>query len=69
MRIVFLDIDGVLNCKSTRQMHKDFIGIDPVHVEILSRIIKKSQTSFESDGGLRKEHIEQTLQILRMPIV
>lgn len=56
MRIVFLDIDGVLNCKSTRQRHKGFIGIDPVHVEILSRII-------------RKEHIEQTLRILRMPIV
>ena len=42
MRIVFLDVDGVLNCRSTKERHRGFIGIDSLHVEILSRIIEKS---------------------------
>lgn len=29
MKVLFLDIDGVVNCASTRQRHRGFIGIDP----------------------------------------
>lgn len=29
MKVVFLDIDGVVNCKHTAQRHRGYIGIDP----------------------------------------
>ena len=29
MRVLFLDIDGVLNCKTTRTRHRGLLGIDP----------------------------------------
>jgi len=29
MKIIFLDIDGVFNCKTTMQRHRGYIGIDP----------------------------------------
>lgn len=29
MKVLFLDIDGVCNCESTRTRHRGFIGIDP----------------------------------------
>lgn len=29
MKVLFLDIDGVVNCAHTRQRHGGFIGIDP----------------------------------------
>lgn len=29
MKVLFLDIDGVCNCESTRQRSRGFIGIDP----------------------------------------
>lgn len=28
MRVIFLDIDGVLNCSTTRERYKKYIGID-----------------------------------------
>jgi hypothetical protein len=29
MKVLFLDIDGVVNCQETMQRHRGFIGIDP----------------------------------------
>lgn len=29
MKVLFLDIDGVVNCATTTQRHRGFIGIDP----------------------------------------
>jgi hypothetical protein len=39
MKVIFLDIDGVLNNNSTRQRHRGFIGIDPYLVAKLNRIV------------------------------
>jgi len=39
MKIIFLDIDGVLNCKETVNRYNGFIGIDPFLVAIFNRII------------------------------
>lgn len=39
MKIIFLDIDGVLNSKETAQRHRGVIGIDPYLVAIFNRII------------------------------
>ena len=38
MKILFLDIDGVVNCNSTRQRHRGFIGIDPYMALLVGRI-------------------------------
>ncbi len=38
MKILFLDIDGVVNCSSTRQRHRGYIGIDPFMALLIGRI-------------------------------
>ncbi len=42
MPIIFLDIDGVLNCASTTQQFQDVVGIGPKKVVILNRILEKT---------------------------
>lgn len=39
-KILFLDIDGVANCRSTKQRFGVFIGIDPKMVAEIKRIVK-----------------------------
>lgn len=39
MKVLFIDIDGVVNCATTRQRHRGFIGIDP-HMAFLVGKIK-----------------------------
>jgi hypothetical protein len=43
VKILFLDVDGVLNCSSTRQRYKGFIGIDPKLATIVQRIIGETE--------------------------
>lgn len=38
MKILFLDIDGVVNCKTTTQRHNGFIGIDPYMAFLVGKI-------------------------------
>lgn len=45
MPLIFLDIDGVLNCRSTRQQFNDVVGIDPAKVAILKRILQETAAS------------------------
>ena len=37
-KILFLDIDGVVNCSSTTQMHRGCIGIDPYMAFLVGKI-------------------------------
>lgn len=39
IKVIFLDIDGVLNCKNTLYFFRGCFGIDPYLVRILKRII------------------------------
>ena len=39
MKIIFLDIDGVLNNKKTVERHQGYIGINPFLVMVFNRII------------------------------
>lgn len=43
MRVIFLDVDGVLNCNSTRQKipFTEFLGIEDNKVDLLSRLVKE----------------------------
>lgn len=38
MKVLFLDIDGVVNCKTTTQRHRGFIGIDPYMAFMVGKI-------------------------------
>jgi hypothetical protein len=40
MKVLFLDIDGVVNCASTAQRHRGYIGIDPYMALLIDRIIQ-----------------------------
>ena len=39
IKLIFLDVDGVINCKNTTTRHQGYIGIDPFLVMIFNRII------------------------------
>lgn len=39
MKVLFLDIDGVVNCVTTAQRHRGAIGIDPYMALLVDRII------------------------------
>lgn len=43
MRILFLDIDGVANCSSTKERFRGFIGIDPEKAAIIKEIIQATR--------------------------
>lgn len=41
-KIIFLDIDGVLNCATTTQRHHGLFGMDPGMIELLGDIVEKT---------------------------
>lgn len=58
-KILFLDIDGVVNCKNTTQRHRGFIGIDPYMAFLVGKIVmytgcevvlSSSWRTFHDDG-------------------
>lgn len=66
IKVLFLDIDGVVNCLNTRQRHRGFIGIDPYMALLVGRIhlahddvkfVLSSSWRHFKDGG--KEEIEK----------
>jgi hypothetical protein len=42
MKVLFLDIDGVLNCLGTRQTYRGFVGIDPALAQQIVKIQRDS---------------------------
>lgn len=42
MKILFLDIDGVVNCATTPQRHRGFIGIDPYMAHLVRMIVEQT---------------------------
>ena len=39
IKVIFLDIDGVCNCKTITQRHRGAIGIDPYMALLVMRIV------------------------------
>ena len=75
-KIIFLDIDGVLNSKAyfdsikeseilaTEKIH---IEISEYHVKLLSELCHACDANFVnkiSDGGLQQKHVSEAIHIL-----
>ncbi len=45
MKVIFLDVDGVLNCNSTKQRipYYDYLGIEDRFVELLADLVKNTK--------------------------
>lgn len=41
MKVIFLDIDGVVNCQTTMQRHRGTIGIDPYKAFTVARLVER----------------------------
>ena len=39
MKVIFLDVDGVLNCQKTEAKCRGFIGVDSKKVKLLKKIV------------------------------
>lgn len=42
MKVLFLDIDGVVNCQTTKERIGSTIGIEPVKMALIKRIVKQT---------------------------
>ena len=40
MKIIFLDIDGVLNCSSTKERFNEYIGVEQSKISLLKEIVE-----------------------------
>jgi len=45
MKVIFLDIDGVLNCKTTTERWKSYVGLDQDLILIFEELVKKTKSS------------------------
>ena len=41
-KVIFLDIDGVLNCRTTKQRTRGFIGLEPRFIKRFYALVKKT---------------------------
>lgn len=70
MKVLFLDIDGVVNCKTTKQRHRGFIGIDPYMAFLVGRIVESTgaevvlSSSWRHFDDGRKEVEKQVVKCL-----
>lgn len=42
MKVLFLDIDGVVNCQGTTAKHGPFLGIDPILAKQVRKIVEST---------------------------
>lgn len=55
MKVIFLDIDGVLNCVSTKERFDGFIGIDPEKVLTFKRLVDETGASIVLSSTWRRD--------------
>ncbi len=66
MKVIFLDIDGVANCRTTSQRHRGFIGIDPHMAFMIGKIQLDTQCEFVLSSAWRhsedgREEVERQI--------
>ena len=63
MRIIFLDVDGVLNCMSTKDDAPcGCIGVDSRKVEVLKKILEESRKEEENKEKISGYDLEKNLK-------
>lgn len=67
MKILFLDIDGVVNCVSTKQRHRGAIGIDPHMAFMVGKIVLDTGCSVVLSSSWR--HWEEGMKEIRRQVV
>lgn len=77
MKVLFLDVDGVMNCDATTERFHGFLGIDPTKAELVKRILSETgativlSSTWRADAKFRAEverhlgGIEHVTPILR----
>lgn len=67
MKVIFLDIDGVLNCQSSKSKYRGLIGIDNKKVKVLRRIVELTSakiilcSSWETGWRKTEKELQGTL--------
>lgn len=64
MKVVFLDIDGVLNHSGGPADDKNYLIIDPEHVEFLNRLLAETGAELVISSTWREHHDETELKQL-----
>jgi hypothetical protein len=55
MRVIFLDIDGVLNCWETTERWRGFIGIDPKLAQRLAELVRVTSAKVVLSSTWRRD--------------
>ena len=55
MKVLFLDIDGVVNCATTTQRHRGFLGIDPRLAARVRRVVEATGCKVVLSSTWREE--------------
>lgn len=69
IKVIFLDIDGVVNCENTFQRHRGFIGIDPHMAFMVGKIQLDTDCEIvlsSSWRGLEENHHEIERQVAKL---
>lgn len=66
-KVLFLDIDGVVNCCNTRQSHRGFIGIDPLMAFIVGKLVMNTDVDVVLSSSWR--HWEDGREEVRKQVV
>ena len=66
MKVLFLDIDGVVNCRDTKQRYRRvFIGIDPHMASLVGKIVLDTDCTVVLSSSWRNFHDDGIEEISR----
>jgi len=63
MKVLFLDIDGVVNCATTTQRHRGYIGIDPYMAFLVGKIVLDTDCKVVLSSSWRTFHDDGVKEI------
>lgn len=65
MKVLFLDIDGVVNCATTSQRHRGYIGIDPYMAFLVGKIVLDTDCKVVLSSSWRNFHDDGIAEITK----